>query len=42
MPEANTMTTPIDPNVKLVKDNKYSKKVDPIHTISVDGGQFTT
>ena len=28
--EANTVTTPMDPNVKLVKDDSYSKKVDPI------------
>ena len=26
--EANTVTTPMDPNVKLVKDDSYSKKVD--------------
>ena len=28
--EANTVSTPMDPNVKLVKDDKYSKSVDPI------------
>ena len=28
--EANTVSTPMDPNVKLVKDDKYSKGVDPI------------
>ena len=28
--EANTVTTPMDPNVKLVKDDSYSKKIDPI------------
>ena len=26
--EANTVTTPMDPNVKLMKDDSYSKKVD--------------
>ena len=26
--EVNTVTTPMDPNVKLVKDDSYSKKVD--------------
>ena len=30
MAEANTVSTPMDPNVKLVKDDKYSKKVDPL------------
>lgn len=25
MAEANTVSTPMDPNVKLVKDDKYSK-----------------
>ena len=28
--EANTVSTPMDLNVKLVKDDKYSKSVDPI------------
>ena len=28
--EVNTVTTPMDPNVKLVKDDSYSKKIDPI------------
>ena len=28
--EANTVSTPMDPNVKLVKGDKYSKGVDPI------------
>ena len=28
--EANTVSTPMDPDVKLVKDDKYSKSVDPI------------
>ena len=28
--EVNTVSTPMDPNVKLVKDDKYSKGVDPI------------
>ena len=28
--ESNIVSTPMDPNVKLVKDDKYSKSVDPI------------
>ena len=35
--EANTVTTPMDPNVKLVKDDSYSKKVDPIQYQSMVG-----
>ena len=30
MAEANTVSIPMDPNVKLAKDDKYSKKVDPL------------
>ena len=30
--EINTVTTPMDPNVKLVKDASYSKEVDPLNT----------
>ena len=37
LPEANTVTTPMDPNVKLVKDDGYSKKVNPIHYQSMVG-----
>ena len=40
--EANTVSTPMDSNVKLVKDDKYSKSVDPILRISIDGGQFAS
>ena len=35
--EANTVTTPMDPNVKLVKDDGYSKKVNPIPYQSMVG-----
>ena len=35
--EANNVTTPMDPNVKLVKDDGYSKKVNPIHYQSMVG-----
>ena len=39
--EANTVSTPMDPNVKLVKDDNYSKKVatyiDPIQYQSMVG-----
>ena len=35
--EANTVSTPMDPNVKLVKDDGYSKKVNPIHYQSMVG-----
>lgn len=37
MAEANTVTTPMDPNVKLVKDDQHSKKVDPIQYQSMVG-----
>ena len=35
--EANTVTTPMDPNVKLVKDDSYSKKVDAAQYQSMVG-----
>ena len=35
--EANTVTTPMDPNVKLVKDDSYSKKVDAVQYQSMVG-----
>ena len=35
--EANTVSTPMDPNVKLVKDDCYSKKVDPVSYQSMVG-----
>ena len=35
--EANTVTTPMDPNVKLVKDDSYSKKVDATQYQSMEG-----
>ena len=35
--EANTVTTPVDPNVKLVKDDSYSKKVDAAQYQSMVG-----
>ena len=35
--EANTVATPMDLNVKLVKDDGCSKKVDPIHYQSMVG-----
>ena len=35
--EANMVFTPMDPNVKLVKDDNYSKKVDPIQYQSMVG-----
>ena len=37
MSEANTVFTPMDPNVKLVKDDKCSKKVDPVQYQSMVG-----
>ena len=35
--KANTAATPRDPNIKLVKDNGYSKKVDPTQYQSMVG-----
>ena len=35
--EANTVTTPMDLNVKLVKDDSYSKKVDTVQYQSMVG-----
>ena len=35
--EVNTVTTPMDPNVKLVKDDSYSKEVDPTQYQSMVG-----
>jgi len=35
--EANTVTVPMDLNVKLVKDDFYSKKVDPVQYQSMVG-----
>ena len=35
--EANIVATPMDMNVKLVKDDGYSKKVNPIHYQSMVG-----
>ena len=35
--EANTVSTPMDSNVKLVKDDNYSKRVDPIRYQSMVG-----
>ena len=35
--EVNTVTTPMDPNVKLVKDDSYSKEVDPAQYQSMVG-----
>ena len=35
--EANPVATPMDMNVKLVKDDGHSKKVDPIHYQSMVG-----
>ena len=35
--KANTVATPMDPNVKFVKDNGYSKKVDPTQYQSMVG-----
>ena len=37
MSEANTVSTQMDPNVKLVKDDKCSKKLDPIQYQSMVG-----
>ena len=37
MSEANTVSTPMDPNIKLIKDDKYSKKVDPVQYQSMVG-----
>ena len=37
MAEANPVATPMDTNVKLVKDDGHSKKVDPIHYQSMVG-----
>ena len=34
------MTTPMDPNVKLVKDDSYSKKIDPTHYQSMVGSML--
>jgi len=38
--EANTVTAPMDLNVKLVKDDSYSKKVDPIQYQSLVGRYY--
>ena len=35
--EVNTVITPMDPNVKLVKDDSYSKEVDPTQYQSMVG-----
>ena len=35
--EANTVATQMDPSVKLVQDDSYSKKVDPIQYQSMLG-----
>ena len=35
--DASIVSTPIDPNIKLVKDDKYSESVDPIQYQSVLG-----
>jgi len=35
--KANTIATPMDPNVKFVKDDGYSKKVDPTQYQSMVG-----
>ena len=40
--EANTVSTPMDLNVKLVKDDGCSKKVDPIHYQSMVGSLLHT
>ena len=40
--EANTVTTPIDPNVKLMKDDSHSKKVDAAQYQSMVGSLLHT
>ena len=30
--KANNVATPMDPNVEFVKDNGYSKKIDPTYS----------
>ena len=35
--EVNAVTAPMDPNVKLVKDDSYSKEVDPTQYQSMVG-----
>ena len=40
--EANTASTPMDPNVKLVKDDNYSKKMGPVQYQSMVGSLLHT
>jgi len=40
--EANTVTTPMDLNVKLMKDDSYSKKVDQVQYQSMVGSLLHT
>ena len=40
--KANTVATPMDPSVKLIKDDGYSKKVDPTQYQSMVGSLLHT
>ena len=40
--EANTVSTPMDPSVKLVRDDKYSKRVDQVRYQSIWLGAYYT
>ena len=40
--EANTVSTPMDPSVKLVRDDKYSKRVDQVRYTSLWLGAYYT